>query len=115
MSTIYWEEEIETLPRVGLESIQLKRLQKLIGRVYKTVEPYRKKMDAAGIKADDINSLADLQKLPFTIKDDLRDNYPFGMLLCPLKTWFVFTPPLEQLVNQLLSGTPRKISVPGRA
>ena len=43
MSTIYWEEEIETLPRVGLESVQLKRLQKLIGRVYRSVEPYRKK------------------------------------------------------------------------
>jgi phenylacetate-CoA ligase len=48
MSTIYWEEELETLPRVGLESIQLKRLQALIGRVYETVEPYRQKMIAAG-------------------------------------------------------------------
>ena len=47
MSTIYWEEELETLPRVGLESIQLKRLQALIGRVYETVEPYREKMIAS--------------------------------------------------------------------
>ena len=84
MSTIYWEEEIETMPRVGLESVQLIRLQKLISRVYKTVEPYRRKMEAAGVRPEDIKSLADLQKLPFTIKDDLRDNYPFGMFTVPL-------------------------------
>ena len=84
MSTIYWEEEIETLPRVGLESIQLKRLQRLIKKVYKTVEPYRRKMDEAGVKPEDIVSLKDLQKLPFTLKDDLRDNYPFGMFTVPL-------------------------------
>ncbi len=66
MSTIYWEEELETLPRVGLESIQLKRLQALIGRVYEKVEPYRQKMIAAGVKPEDIKGLEDLQKLPFT-------------------------------------------------
>ncbi len=85
MSTIYWEEEIETLPRVGLESIQLKRLQSLVARVYKTVEPYRRKMDAAGIKPEDIQCLNDLKKLPFTVKEDLRENYPFGMFTMPLK------------------------------
>ena len=79
MSTIYWEEEIETLPRVGLESIQLKRLQSLINRVYRKVEPYRQKMIAAGVKPEDIQGLEDLQKLPFTSKEDLRENYPFGM------------------------------------
>ena len=79
MSTIYWDEEIETLPRVGLESIQLKRLQSLINRVYRKVEPYREKMIAAGVRPEDIRELDDLQKLPFTSKEDLRENYPFGM------------------------------------
>ncbi len=85
MSTIYWEEEIETLPRVGLESIQLKRLQSLIARVYRTVEPYRRKMMAAGVEPGDIKELKDLQKLPFTDKEDLRQNYPFGMFTMGLK------------------------------
>lgn len=104
MSTLYWEEEIETLPRVGLESIQLKRLQKLVARVYKTVKPYREKMEAAGVIPDDIKSLKDLQKLPFTIKEDLRDNYPFGL----------FTVPLEEVVRvHASSGTTGKPTVVG--
>ena len=73
-----WE-EIETLPRQGLEAIQLRRLQLLVERVYDRVRPYRAKMDAAGIKPADIRSLADLRHLPYTTKDDLRDNYPFGL------------------------------------
>ena len=71
-------EEVERLPRKGLESIQLQRLQRLVARVYEKVKPYREKMDAAGVKPADIQSLGDLRKLPFTTKDDLRDNYPFG-------------------------------------
>lgn len=102
--TLYWEEEMETLPRVGLESIQLKRLQHLVERVYKTVAPYRKKMDAAGVKPEDIQSLADLAKLPFTVKDDLRDNYPFGL----------FTVPMDQVVRvHASSGTTGKPTVVG--
>jgi phenylacetate-CoA ligase len=104
MSVIYWEEEIETLPRVGLESIQLRRLKHLVARVYRTVEPYRRKMDAAGVKPDDIQSLADLAKLPFTVKDDLRDNYPFGL----------FTVPLDEVVRvHASSGTTGKPTVVG--
>lgn len=104
MSGNYWEEEIETLPRVGLESIQLRRLKHLVARVYKTVEPYRKKMDDAGVKPEDIQTLADLTKLPFTVKDDLRDNYPFGL----------FTVPLDQIVRvHASSGTTGKPTVVG--
>ncbi len=104
MTTRYWEEEIETLPRVGLESIQLKRLQRLVARVYEKVKPYRQKMDAAGIKPEDIKSLADLSKLPFTYKDDLRDNYPFGL----------FTVPLDEVVRvHASSGTTGKSTVVG--
>ncbi len=104
MTTLYWEEEIETLPRVGLESIQLHRLRRLVARVYEKVEPYRRKMDAAGIKPEDIRTLADLQRLPFTYKDDLRDNYPFGL----------FTVPLEEVVRiHASSGTTGKSTVVG--
>ena len=104
MPTLFWEEEIETLPRVGLESIQLKRLQQLVARVYKRVKPYREKMDAAGVKPDDINSLKDLQKLPFTVKNDLRDNYPFGL----------FTVPMDEVVRvHASSGTTGKPTVVG--
>jgi phenylacetate-CoA ligase len=104
MATLYWEEEIETLPRVGLESIQLKRLQALVARVYETVEPYRRKMVAAGVEPGDIRQLSDLQKLPFTTKDDLRDNYPFGM----------FTMGLDDIVRiHASSGTTGKPTVVG--
>jgi phenylacetate-CoA ligase len=104
MTVTYWEEEIETLPRVGLESIQLKRLKHLVARVYKTVAPYRAKMDEAGVKPEDIQSLADLKKLPFTVKDDLRDNYPFGL----------FTVPLDKVVRiHASSGTTGKPTVVG--
>ena len=78
-----WE-EIETLPRQGLEAIQLRRLQLLVQRVYDRVRPYREKMDAAGIKPADIRSLTDLRHLPYTTKDDLRDNYPFGLFATPM-------------------------------
>ncbi|HHD56185.1 MAG TPA: phenylacetate--CoA ligase, partial [Desulfobulbaceae bacterium] len=96
--------EIETLPRAGLESIQLQRLQSLVHRVYKTVAPYREKMDAVGVKPEDIQSLADLKKLPFTTKDDLRDNYPFGL----------FTVPMDDVVRvHASSGTTGKPTVVG--
>ena len=104
MTVIYWEEEIETLPRVGLESIQLRRLQHLVARMYRTVEPYRIKMDAAGVKPEDIQSLGDLNRLPFTTKDDLRNNYPFGL----------FTVPMEEVVRvHASSGTTGKPTVVG--
>ncbi|MBE6669755.1 MAG: phenylacetate--CoA ligase [Ruminococcaceae bacterium] len=73
-----WSKE-ETLPREEIEKIQLERLKETVGRVYATVAPYRKKMDDAGVKPEDIQTLADLAKLPFVTKQDMRDNYPFGL------------------------------------
>ena len=73
-----WSKE-ETLPREKIEEIQLQRLRETVFRVYEKVEPYRKKMDEAGLKPDDIKSLSDLSKLPFVTKQDMRDNYPFGL------------------------------------
>jgi phenylacetate-CoA ligase len=79
-----YDEEFETLPREAIEAIQLKRLQDLVERVYATVPFYKKAFDDKGIKPGDIRGLADLNKLPFTMKQDLRDNYPFGMFATPL-------------------------------
>lgn len=73
----------ETLSRAEMEKIQLERLQETVKRVYEKVLPYRKKMDEVGIKPEDIKSLNDLSKLPFVTKQDLRDNYPFGLFAVP--------------------------------
>ena len=73
-----WSKE-ETLPREEIEAIQLERLIETVNRVYERVPAYRKKMDDIGLKPEDIKSLADLRKLPFVTKQDMRDNYPFGL------------------------------------
>lgn len=77
-----WSKE-ETLPREEIEKLQLQRLKETVSRVYERVEPYRKKMDEAGVKPEDIKTLADLAKLPFVTKQDMRDNYPFGLFAVP--------------------------------
>ncbi len=76
--------DYETMPREGLEAIQLRRLQTTLERVYATVPFYQKKFEEAGIIPSDIKSLQDLRKVPFTTKQDLRDNYPFGMFAVPM-------------------------------
>ena len=73
-----WSKE-EIMPRGELEELQLNRLQETVLRVYERVKPYAEKMDRAGIKPDDIKSLSDLSRLPFVTKQDMRDNYPFGL------------------------------------
>ena len=73
-----WAKE-ETLPRAELEKIQLEKLKKTVAYIYEKVTPYRKKMDGAGVKPENIQSLEDLKKLPFTYKSDFRDNYPDGL------------------------------------
>ncbi|MFO7494009.1 MAG: phenylacetate--CoA ligase [Desulfobacterales bacterium] len=76
--------EFETMPREALESIQLRRLQATLERAYATVPFYRKQFEKAGLKPGDIRSLKDLHQVPFTTKQDLRDNYPFGMFAVPM-------------------------------
>ena len=96
--------EIETLEREKLEEIQLERLKKTVARVYEKVAPYRAKMDAIGLSPNDIKSLDDLKRLPFVAKQDLRDNYPFGL----------FAVPKEELVRiHASSGTTGKPTVVG--
>lgn len=81
-----YNEEFETLPREALEALQLKRLQQVLKRVYHMVGFYRKSFDEAGVKPEDIRSLDDLKLLPFTTKNDLRDNYPFGLFAVPMSS-----------------------------
>jgi phenylacetate-CoA ligase len=73
------------MPREELEQLQLERLQATLNRVYKNVTCYRTKFNELGIVPEDIASLADLSKLPFTTKEDLRINYPYGMFAVPLR------------------------------
>lgn len=79
-----YNEEFETLPREALKALQLKRLQQVLKRVYHTVGHYKKALDAAKISPDGIRSLGDLSKLPFITRQDLRNNYPFGLFAVPM-------------------------------
>ena len=81
---MYWNEHYECMPREQLEEVQLKRLKKVVERVFYNVPFYRSKFQEAGLEPSEIKTLADLQKLPFTTKQDLRDNYPFGMFAAPM-------------------------------
>ena len=98
-----WSKE-ETLSRAEMETLQLSRLQETVARVYERVPYYRAKMEGAGVRPSDIKSLADLQKLPFTTKQDMRDTYPFGL----------FAVPREEVVRiHASSGTTGKPTVVG--
>jgi phenylacetate-CoA ligase len=79
-----YNDEYETLPREALKALQLKRLQQVVNRVYHNVGFYKKSFDKAGVTPDDLKTLDDLKRFPFTSKQDLRDNYPFGMFAVPM-------------------------------
>lgn len=80
-----WDPQHECMPREELEQLQLERLQATLNRVYKNVTCYRSKFNELGIVPEDVTSLAGLSKLPFTTKEDLRVNYPYGMFAVPLR------------------------------
>jgi len=80
---MYWNEKMETMSREELTALQSERLVATVKRVYEKVPAYRAKMDAIGLKPEDIKGVQDLSKLPFTTKADLRDNYPFGLFAVP--------------------------------
>ena len=82
---MYYQPEIETMSREDLQALQLERLQALVKRVYEKIPFYKKSFDKAGINPADIKSLSDLTKLPFTVKQDMRDAYPFGLFAVPRK------------------------------
>lgn len=98
-----WSKE-ETLSREEMEAIQLTRLKQTVRQVWEKVPPYRKKMEEAGVAPEDIKSLKDLSRLPFVTKQDMRDNYPFGL----------FAVDKEELVRiHASSGTTGKPTVVG--
>ncbi len=80
-----WNKAIETMRRPDMEALQLERLKATVGRVYNNVPFYRKRLDDAGVTPESIKSLKDLQRIPFTVKNDLRDHYPFGLFAVPMK------------------------------
>ena len=99
-----WNEAKECMSRDELQTLQSARLVKLVDRVYHNVEFYRKKMQQLGIEPGDIKGIEDITKLPFTTKNDLRDNYPFGL----------FAVPQSQIVRvHASSGTTGKATVVG--
>ncbi len=81
---MYYQPEIETMPVEQIQSLQSERLICQVKYVYDNVKFYRHKMDEAGVKPEDIKGIEDLHKLPFISKDDLRDQYPYGLLGVPL-------------------------------
>ncbi len=80
-----WNEKIECASRDELRALQLERLKSTVERCYNNVPHYRKKLDAAGAKPEDIKSLEDIRRIPFTEKDDLRENYPYKLFASPMK------------------------------
>ena len=80
----YYQPEIETMSVDKIQALQSERLAKQVQFVYDNVKFYHDKMDEAGVKPDDVKGIEDLHKLPFITKDDLRDQYPYGLLGVPL-------------------------------
>jgi len=76
--------EHETMPREDLKTLQLTRLKAVVERVYHLVPFYRRRMDELGVKPEHIRTVEDINLLPYTTKQDLRDNYPFGMFAAPM-------------------------------
>lgn len=99
-----WNEKMECASRAEMDAIQSERLIQTVKRIYHSNESYRKKMQDKGLVPGDIKNISDISKLPFTIKSDLRDNYPFGM----------FTAPMSEIVRvHASSGTTGKPTVVG--
>jgi phenylacetate-CoA ligase len=80
---MFWQKDIETINRSALEELQLKRLKQTVSLAYKNIPFYKEQFSKLNLKPKDITSLKDVPKLPFTTREDLRENYPFGMLAVP--------------------------------
>lgn len=83
MGLDFWNKEMETMSRADIEALQLKHLKALVSRLYDTSPLYHERMRQQGVKPDDIQTLDDIRKLPFTKKSDLRDNYPDKLFVVP--------------------------------
>ena len=83
--TMFFQKDLETMPRKQLEELQLERLKWVVDYCYRNVPFYQKRLDECGVTADKIKQLSDVQYIPFTTKEDIRDNYPFGLFAQPMK------------------------------
>ena len=84
MSDFIFNEKMEKMPRAELKELQLEKLRSIVKHAYDNVPFYRNGLDQVGVKPSDIRTLEDIQKIPFTVKNDLRDNYPFGLMATDL-------------------------------
>jgi phenylacetate-CoA ligase len=82
---MYWDLSAECLDRSAMRELQSERLRETVARCYANTAHYRNALDSAGLKPDHIRSIDDLPRIPFTVKEDLRDNYPFGLFAAPLE------------------------------
>ena len=82
---MFYQKDIETMSRGEIEALQLQRLKRMVDYCYENVPFYHERLEKAGITGNKIKTLSDVQYIPFTTKDDIRDNYPFGMLAQPMK------------------------------
>ncbi|MBN2654521.1 MAG: phenylacetate--CoA ligase [Nitrospirae bacterium] len=82
---MYWNKEAETIDAVSLSEQQAARLKKTVESLYSNIQFYKKQMDLAGVKPADIKTVSDIRKLPFTTREDLRENFPDGLLAIPKK------------------------------
>ena len=80
-----WDKNVECAQRKDMQSIQLERLKRVVAAAYEKVPFYRNRFDEIGLRPEHIKTLKDIEKIPFTTKDDLRDNYPYGLFAEPLK------------------------------
>ncbi|HSH70301.1 MAG TPA: phenylacetate--CoA ligase, partial [Deferrisomatales bacterium] len=80
----YWDEKFETMGADEMRAFQGEKLAETVAWVYGRVPFYKKALDEKGVSPDDIRSVDDITKLPFTVKNDLRDNYPFGLCAVPM-------------------------------
>lgn len=85
MFMMIWNMDAECLNRKDMEALQLERLKEAVFRAYNNVQFYRKKFDEIGLKPEHIKTLKDIEKIPFTTKNDLRDNYPYSLFAVPMK------------------------------
>ena len=81
----YWNENMECATKDEMKALQSFRLSQTVRKVYNNVPYYRERMEKAGVTPDDIHSVEDLKKLPFTMKQDLRDTYPYGLFAVPME------------------------------
>ena len=82
---MYYQPDIETMPREQLRELQLERMKQSVRHAYDNVAFYQQSFKEAGVTPDDLQTLEDLERLPFVVKQDMRDAYPFGLFAVPQK------------------------------